>query len=390
MRFASSIAVTSDAQEAVEQLLDPIDRSITPGMVDLVFLFITGHYEDDVEHILERTTETFPHAVMVGCSACGAIGVDREVEGSPAMSLVVGSLPNVRICPFALRQPELLAAQTVHDWERIVGVSPESDPTFIAMGDPFRLNILGFVDQINHAYAGAPLLGGVASAADKPEGNMLFLNGEVFREGVVGVALTGDVVVEGVVSQGCKPIGKHFVITKGQRNVIQELGGHPPLHQLETVLSGLSKDEKKLAKQSLLVGRVIDEYKGQFAGGDFLIHGIIGADRQSGAIAIAGHVRVGTTIQFQVRDAASADQNLRESLTPHADAITKGALLFACAGRGKRMYPDTGHDVGVFREIVGGVPLAGFFCGGEFGQVGGRNFVHGFSTSIAMFREKTA
>jgi small ligand-binding sensory domain FIST len=255
------------------------------------------------------------------------------------------------------------------------------------LSDPFRLSIHDLIDELNQAYPGAPVVGGIASAARQPGQNRLIVNGELHEEGMVGVAMTGRVHARTVVSQGCRPIGKPFVITQADRNIIGELGGRPALAQLQDVLTNLSSEDERLARQSLLMGCVIDEYKDRFTRGDFLIHNIIGADRKSGAIGIAGLPRVGATVQFHVRDAASADEDLRSLLADAAGDDIRGAALFGCNGRGTHMWPTAGHDVGLLHEQLGEVPVAGFFCGGEFGPVGGRNFVHGFTASILLFCE---
>ncbi len=388
MRFAASITAEPDVERAVTELLDPIDTRVTPGMVDLAYLFCTAHYEDELPSVIDRIGAALPTAVLLGCTAEGTIGVDRELEGVPSMSLLAASMPDVRVRPFHVRQADVESARAAHDWERIVAVSPESDPVFVALGDPFGIAIPRFIEQINEFFPGAPVVGGVASAGRQPKQNRLILNDEIHRAGVVGVALSGRLTVETVVSQGCRPIGTSFVITKGERNVIHELGGQAALEQLQNVLVGLSEEDEQLARQSLFVGRVIDEYKERFGQGDFLIHNIMGVDRKTGAIGIAGHARTGATVQFHVRDAQSADEDLRALLKPYADGGTHGALLFGCNGRGTSMWPKPGHDVGVVRELLGNdVPVAGFFCGGEFGPVGGKNFVHGFTASIALFRE---
>jgi len=387
MRFSSSISGAPDAGQAVDELLVPIDAQVTPGMVDLALLFSTAHFEDDLEAILERVGSTFTNAMVIGCTAEGTIGAGQEFERTPSLSLLVGCLPDVQIRPFQIRQEHVDKATTTFDWERIVGASPEVKPTFVAFGDPFRVSIHGFIDRINEFFPASPLVGGIASGGYEPLQNRLIIDGDIVQEGIVGVALSGRVTVDTVVSQGCRPIGKPFIITKGERNVLRELGGHPALVQLHSVLTGLSKEEDALAKQALFVGRVIDERKSDFKRGDFLIQNIIGVDRGSGAIGIAGHARVGATVQFHVRDAASADEDLRALLAPHAHSDVRGAMLFGCNGRGTNMWPKPGHDVGVLRETLGDVPVAGFFCGGEFGPIGGANFVHGFTASIALFRE---
>lgn len=387
MRFASSICATSDVSQALDELLAPIDARVTPGMVDFALVFATAHFDDDLQSVVDRLSASFPTAVLLGCTVEGTIGNDRELERVPSISLLVASMPDVRIHPFHLRQKDLAAISTALDWERIVAVSPESHPTFLALADPFRISMQGFIDQINDVYPGSALIGGVASAASAPRQNRLIIGGEIHREGVVGVALSGDVQVDTVVSQGCRPIGKPFVITKADRNVIMELGGNSPLQQLHDVLVNLPADDEQLARESLFLGRVIDEYKERFVRGDFLIHNIIGVDRKSGVIAIAGHARVGATVQFHVRDAASADEDLRALLAVHADDDVCGAALFGCNGRGTQMWPKPGHDAGVVREVLGDIPVGGCFCGGEFGPVANRNFIHGFTASIALFRQ---
>ncbi|MCH7993501.1 MAG: FIST C-terminal domain-containing protein [Planctomycetes bacterium] len=390
MRFASAISTAVEAEASVEELLEVIEARLTAGMVDLAFLFSSAHFEDDLERVVERLTTRLPHAVIVGCTAGGTLGDSMELEGVPSMSLLAGSLPGVDLRPFHINQAQLDGAKAISDWERLVGVSPESGPVFLALADPFKFNVADFVDRLNGMYPGAPLVGGVASAGTEPDQNRLIIEGRVVREGVVGLALTGRLIVETVVSQGCRPIGKPFVITKGERNVVFELGGRSALRQLHDVLVGLTGRDEKLARQSLFVGRMIDEHQSDLTRGGFLIQNIIGVDRKSGALGIAGQARVGSTVRFHVRDAESADEDLRAMLSPLVGTDVRGALMFNCNGRGTNMWPAPNHDIDLLRELLGDVPVAGFFCSGEFGPVGGTNFIHGFTASIALIREPVA
>lgn len=387
IRFASSITNNNSVDRAVEELIAPVDRRVTPGMVDLVLLFATSHFRDDLPKVTDRLTDTFGSAVLLGCTAEGTIGADRELERMPSMSMLVASLPDVAIRPFHLTQEQLEGVSSADDWEHCVAVAAESNPTFIALADPFTMAAHEFVEELNDAYPGAPLVGGVASGAREPKENRLLIGDQSFDHGMVGVALSGPVTVTTVVSQGCRPIGAPFVITKGERNVIHELGGKSALEQLHGVFMKLPPTDAALARESLFLGRVINEYKDRFGRGDFLIHNIMGADRDTGAIGIAGIARVGTTVQFHVRDAKSADEDLRALLKPCANTGVQGAMLFGCNGRGTRMWDESGHDVTVLRETLGDLPVAGFFCGGEFGPVGGKNFVHGFTASMALFSD---
>ncbi|MEK6676931.1 MAG: FIST N-terminal domain-containing protein [Planctomycetota bacterium] len=390
MRIASAISQNPDASTAVGELLSTLSPPITPGAVDLALLFLTAHYDGELPAILESLHSSFPNALVTGCTAEGTIGMNLELERIPSMSLLVASLPGVDIRPFHVLQNHIESAESALDWERIVAVAPESQPKFILFADPFRADIHAFLESMNTWFPGAPLVGGIASAATSPGENRLILRDEIVHEGIVGIALTGNLEIDTVVSQGCRPIGKPFVVTRGEQNLVRELGGKAALEQLQSVLSGLSEDDESLARQALFLGRAIDEYKDRFQRGDFLIHNIIGADRKSGAIGIAGHARVGSTVQFHVRDAASADEDLHALLKPHADKGVTGALLFGCNGRGTRMWPTPNHDVSVLREVLGNIPVAGFFCGGEFGPIGRKNFIHGFTASIALLRPGTS
>jgi small ligand-binding sensory domain FIST len=212
------------------------------------------------------------------------------------------------------------------------------------------------------------------------------LNHQVFTDGAVGVIIGPGVTLSSVVSQGCRPIGRPLAVTKAERNIIYELAGQPALHRLmQMATDGISARDVQLINQGLHMGLVIDEHKAEFARGDFLIRNVIGADRANGAIAIGDEIEVGTTVQFHVRDAEAADEDLREML---ADRRAEGVLLFTCNGRGTRLFDEPDHDAGVIGDLLGDPPVAGFFAAGEIGPVGGTNFVHGFTASMALFEER--
>ncbi len=185
-----------------------------------------------------------------------------------------------------------------------------------------------------------------------------------------------------MVSQGCRPIGKPFVVTRAQRNFVEELGGEPALGRLRELAERATDAERELLQRGLHVGLVVDEHKAEFGRGDFLVRNVLGADRETGAIAVGDQVGVGQTVQFHVRDAEAADEDLRELLRG-VDA--RGALLFTCNGRGRHLFGTPDHDAGVVAQLLGPIPAAGAFCAGEIGPVGGRNFLHGFTASLALF-----
>jgi small ligand-binding sensory domain FIST len=235
------------------------------------------------------------------------------------------------------------------------------------------------------------VVGGMASGGMGPGANQLFLGSRALTSGAVAVLIHGAVRIRSIVSQGCRPIGDHYVVTQANRNVIQELGGKPPLAHLQEFFPKLSAADQMRIQQGLFVGRVINEYKDRFERGDFLVRNVIGADPGSGAIGIGDLIRAGQTVQFHVRDAQSADEDLRQLMATARSgraSSPRGALLFTCNGRGTRLFLHPNHDAGVIREYCGDIPTAGFFAQGELGPIGGRNFIHGFTASVVLFEEK--
>jgi len=164
--------------------------------------------------------------------------------------------------------------------------------------------------------------------------------------------------------------------------VIYELGGRRALDRLMEQVEALDAPTRTLAARGLHLGIVIDEQREEFGPGDFLIRAVLGADREAGAVAVGQEVAVGTTVQFHVRDAVSADAELRRMLDGRE---ADGALVFTCSGRGAQLFGEPHHDATVLSESLDAAPLAGMFCAGELGPIGGETFVHAFTASVALF-----
>ena len=204
-------------------------------------------------------------------------------------------------------------------------------------------------------------------------------------DGAVGVAVRGVPVLT-VVSQGCAPFGREAVVTSADGSLVYELAGEPALQRLRAELEQLTPDEQQLAARGILAGLVIDENRAEYRRGDFLMRGVLGADEESGALAVGEQVRVGQTLRFHMRDGRTADEDLREALaTTLSRQAAAGALLFTCNGRGSRMFEEPDHDAAVVGATIDPDAVAGFFCGGEIGPVGGRTFLHGYTATLAVF-----
>lgn len=259
----------------------------------------------------------------------------------------------------------------------------------LLLGEPFSFPADYLLERMNEDRAGVPVMGGMASGGTAPAQNRLILGGRGLQEGGVAVVLEGGTPPRSIVSQGCRPVGHHFVVTKAERNIIYELGGRPAFERLREVFDTSPNRDKILMQQGLHVGRVVSEYLEQFTQGDFLIRNVIGVDADAGAIVIGDYIRTGQTIQFHVRDESTADAELRQLLAGHRPQRPGGALLFTCNGRGSRLFSQPHHDAAAIHDTWDELPVAGLFAQGEMGPVGGRNFLHGFTASIALFDDST-
>jgi len=250
------------------------------------------------------------------------------------------------------------------------------------------------LDGFSSAYPGVPIIGGLASASTHPHQTFVFLNGDVHGQGAVAVALSGAYTIETVVSQGCDPIGEPWIITGANGSIVETISQRPAYEVLVETVRALPPDKQERASRNLLVGLAMDEYKESFGRGDFLIRGLMGADPKSGAIAVGARPRVGQTIQFQIRDAAAADEDLRQLLATARETLGDtrpvGAVLCSCNGRGAGLFGFPDHDARTVAQQLGAVPLAGFFCNGEIGPVGRDVFLHGFTASLGLIVPKRA
>jgi small ligand-binding sensory domain FIST len=259
------------------------------------------------------------------------------------------------------------------------------DASLLLLGEPFSFPADALLERLGEDCPRLPIVGGLASGAQEPGHNRLIFGSEELSSGAVGVRLDGGTGFRTVVSQGCRPIGPPLVVTKAERNLILELGGKPAFAQFRQIYEELPTNEQLLVRHGLHVGVVINEYQDEFARGDFLVRNVVGADPESGIIGIGDYVRVGQTVRFHLRDARSADEDLRVMLATAKISNPAGALLFTCNGRGTRLFEEANHDAGCIRGAFGEVPVAGFFAQGEIGPIGGRNFLHGFTASMAVF-----
>lgn len=390
-RFGDGLAVDADlmlaAEAAAAQALEPLGGR----RPDLTMVFVCGADADAVAGAGERAGALTGASAVVGCSAPGVIGGGHGVEAASAVAVWCAVLPDVRVRTFHLEVMPASAGMAV------VGLPERADDDAVALllADPWSFPVDGFVERSNQALHGLPLIGGLASGLRGRGSTRLFLDGQSLDRGAVGAVLSGPVGARTLVSQGCRPVGPAMTVTASDGNVLLELAGVPARRKLEAILGDLEPVDQALASHGLQIGIAIDEYAHEHEHGDFVVRGIAGLDEHRDGLVVGDLVPVGRTVRFQLRDASTADTDLRESLQRFRASSTldtiEGALVFSCNGRGAALFPSADHDVDVVREGLatpGGV--AGFFAAGEIGPVAGRNHVHGLTAAILAFGSGTS
>jgi len=361
--------------EVIGQVLDGLDID-GGGPPDLALLFVTPPHAGALEDAARAVRELLRPGALLGCAAVSVVGGGREVEQTPGVALWAGMTGAVT--PFHLTVQDTPDGQTVTGWPEEI---PDYPSALLLIPDPFSFPADPFLQRLGQDRPGLTVVGGMASAARGPGGNRLVIDERVVSVGAVGVFLPSSLTVTTVVSQGCRPVGTPFAVTRAEDNIVFDLAGKPALERLQEVAAAATDADRRLLSEFVHIGRVIDERKIDFDRGDFLMRNVLGADPEVGAIMVNDLVEVGSTVQFQVRDAVSAGEDLTHLMGSRtADA----ALLFTCNGRGSHLFPGPDHDASVVSGSLGGVPLAGMFCAGELGPIGGRNFVHGFTASVVL------
>jgi small ligand-binding sensory domain FIST len=382
VRISVGISESFDAVEAFTDAARDAAAGLAGEPCDLCFVFAGAPHLGRGKWILSTVHEHLEPRHLIGCGAGGVVGGGREIEEGAAAVVWAASMPEAQVATHHFE-----TEQAAEGFEATGLPEPEAlGEAMVVLADPYSFSTEALLERVRELRPGLPILGGVASAAAAGSAS-LFRDGDVLAGGAVACSMAG-VPVLACVSQGAAPVGPEMTITAAEGNVIGELASRPAIERLREALTELDAREQQLAASGLMLGIVIDENKPEYERGDFLVRPIIGVDSDSGGLAIGERIRVGQTVRMQIRDGASADEDLRDALRAQAQALgdvrPAGALLFTCNGRGSHMFDTPDHDATAIEDALG-APAGGFFCAGEIGPVGGRNFLHGFTATMAVF-----
>lgn len=409
MKWISALSTRPSLEAAVNEVVSTAQTALGQP-ADLAFVFISNAFASEFSRLMPLMQARLGAVPIIGCGGGGVIGQDfqnipQELEDEVALSLTLATLPEVNIKLFHLSADQLPDLDSSPDlWVDLIGVLPAEQPHFILLGDAMSARINDLLQGLDYAYPQAVKVGGLTSGVSS-SGSGLFCQGKFYQEGTIGVALSGNIVVEAIVAQGCRPVGPLLRVAEADRNVLLQVEAQPgngdraavdtkvqtALEALHRALDRMDDNDRTMAQNALSIGIVRDAFKSQLQAGDFLIRNLIGVDPRIGAIAVGDRVRPGQRVQFHVHDAEASAEDLEELLQQYQETQPvppAGALLFDCLGRGEHFYGQPNFDTQIFRHYLHTTPVSGFFCQGEIGPIGGATFLHGYTAAIGLFRPR--
>lgn len=376
-------------EKALETWARELRARLTAPDVSLGLIFIAPRWFPHASTILELCRLHARIPLLIGCSSERLIVGEEEVEEDAGLVLGLYHLPGAALSAFHITQSQIDESIGPATWHRFTRIGRDGTSGWLAFLDPFTTDCEKWLEAWNEAYSPRPVFGGLASGQTHGSSTQLYLNGEVHEEGVIALSVSGDVQIDGVISQGCTPIGETWTITRADRQFILQIANRRAYDVLVETYNDLSQEEQLKAQGNLLVGLVANEYLDEFRRGDFLVRNLMAADPGSGALAVGALPRIGQTIQFQRRDAATATEDMTVLLERKKQALAGrqilGGCLCSCNGRGKSLFKEASHDARQVQKLLGRFGMAGFFCNGEIGPVGLRSYLHGFTASLALF-----
>lgn len=383
----SGVSAFASWQRSLDEVIGDV---ILPGESppDLVLMFASREYSDVCQDLVAQARALTAAGTLMGCFGYGCIGGGRELEHTPGLSMLALWLPEASFRALQIDQA-LLQSMSSDAFAALAGKEADA---WIVLTEPYRMDVHHLIERLSHQFPGVPIVGGMTSNEDGSHHARLFINDEFFEGGAIALAMHGPYELVPIVTQACEPIGEPWTVTDVDRTAILTISGRPAIDVLIETVASLPTDQQRQAKRHLLVGFAGNEYREEFHRGDFLIRGVLGVDHGRAAIVVADRPRTGQTIQFQMRDALTADIDLHQHLLEARALLNTrkpiAAFLASCSGRGAGLFGRPDHDAAALQSAFAGLPVGGFSSVGEIGPIDDRIGLHSFAASIGLFVEK--
>jgi small ligand-binding sensory domain FIST len=389
MKWTTGLSRSSDLTQAFGEACAMLD-GVSPDEIDVVLAFFSAHHAERGDQLAEAMAEQFPGAVCIGCNAAGVVGAGTETGDEISVSLTAGVLPGVEVRP--IRFESDVHDRPDFDWSEEIGHQFEQTPHFLILSEPHSFETQALLAALDRGFPESEKFGGLVSGATEETGNKLLLDGEIFSGGAVGLAFSGDLRIDTIVAQSCRPVGDPMIVTDHTHNVVHRFDKGNPMKVFRKLVYGLEGEERELAQHAMFVGIGVESKLGEYHPGDFVIRNIVGFNPKSGDLAVAAPIEDLEVLQFHLMDPRTSANEFERAMQDFAsefgdDNQTRGALLFSCVSRGESKYGGANHESELVRRYFGQMPIGGFFSDGEIAQVGQKTCLHGYASAVTLFRE---
>ncbi len=403
-QFASAAATGNDWREVAKIVLEDLSEAKTAeDSFNFGFLYISDMLAEDAESILNLFKSVLNIENWVGGIGIGICANGQSYIDKPAISAMVGKFDEKDFCLFPpINQDPEKAAECLQAW------LDDNDPMLVmTTGDPMSEEDPAQTIRMLESQCSGFMIGGLTSSRK----NHAQFAGGLYSGGLCGAVFSQSVKVASTLSQGCTPIGMTHTITKCDGHEIHTLNDREALEVFEDDLRSMVikkidrdpdtiqvpdtalDDPQQLPEDfhSLIKGEVHAALPvSESDQNDFLVRNIIGINNDDNAVVISQHVSNGDRVMFVYRDHDSVYEDLSAQLLELRERVQKetgsfepkGAIYISCAARAFNEFEDgSKNEMQLIHEIIGDVPLTGFYAGGEINKAR----LYGYTGILTLF-----
>jgi len=368
-QFRHAHATGDDWQACVARCVSALNRPPADTLGRLGFAYFTEALLPHAGEIISTLRELTGVADWTGSVGMGVLATGVEYMNEPALAVMIAEVPERSYRIFSgKKRPPALGERT--------GTGAMASHFAIVHGDPRTPDMGELVSDMAARLESGYLVGGVSSAK---EGAVQVAN-DVLSGGLSGVVFASDVQVATRLTQGCTPIAGRHRVTECEENIVATLDGRRALDVFkEDIGEALARDLRRAAL-CMHVGLPV---RGSDTG-DYLVRNLIGIDPASGLVAVGEQMEAGSELFFCKRDADSAREDLVRMLEEMKAEVPapRGGLYYSCLGRGENLFGQRGAELGIIHDVLGDMPLVGFFCNGEISH----DRLYGYTGVLTVFR----
>lgn len=369
--FQTAYAVSSQPTELVNLCLNQLDLGEQNST--LGFIYLSDALAREMAVIVQRLREETGVEHWVGSVGVALCTSRKEIYDSAAMVIMLTDIrpDHYQLIPRIQTDADTFF-HTTAPWQT------EHQPhVAVVHADPSNPATPVIIENISASMHGGFLTGGLTST----QSEFRQVAGDMSDSGLSGVVFSSSQKILTAHTQGCSPLHSLHTITECHRNVISKLDDRPALEVLkEDVGEVLSRDLNRLGGY-IFAGLPIPGSDTR----DYLVRNLLGIDPNREVIAIGELVEEGDPLLFCRRDGNTAREDMLRMLENLKSRVgnqpIRGALYHSCLGRGRHQFGDESEELAMIADVLGDVPLVGFFANGEIFH----NRVYAYTGVITLF-----